>query len=74
MYKCKYKLNHPVFRNVFMGRKRNKYVLPNENSNQDPLRRTIFSQYSISYRGPFRKLISENLALSDSNSHQGNKY
>ena len=52
MYKCKQKLNHPVFRNIFTHRKENKYALQNENSIQELLCGTCFSQYFISYRGP----------------------
>ena len=52
MYKCKQNLNPPVFRNIFTHRTKTKYALRNENSIQEPLCRTNFSQYCISYRGP----------------------
>ena len=48
MYKCKQNLNPPVFRNIFTHRTKTKYALRNENSNQEPLCRTDFSQYCIS--------------------------
>ena len=52
MYKCKQNLNPPVFRNISTHRTKTKYALRNENSIQEPLCRTTFSQYCISYRGP----------------------
>ena len=77
MHKCKYNPNHPVFHNAFTGRTRNRYVFQNENSNQDHLRRANFSQYGISYGEPYlwyRIIISENLAFTNNDSHQGFKY
>ena len=50
MHKCKQNLNPPVFPNIFTHRTKTKYALQNENSIQEPLRRTNFSQYCISYR------------------------
>ena len=52
MYKCKQNLNPPVFFNIFTHRTKTKYVLRNENSIQEPLCPTNFSQYCISYPGP----------------------
>ena len=45
MYKCKQNLNPPVFRNILTHRTKTKYALRNENSVQEPLCRTNFSQY-----------------------------
>ena len=73
MYKCKQSLDPPVFRNIFIHRTKTKYALRNENSNQEPLCRTDFSQYCISYRGPnlWNKIvISNKLTFSDSDSLQ----
>ena len=53
MYKCKQNLNPPVFRNFFTNRTKTKDALRNENSIQEPLCQTNFSQYCISYRGPY---------------------
>ena len=53
MYKCKKNLNPPVFRNILTHRTKTKYALRNENSNQELLYRTSFSQFCISYRGPY---------------------
>ena len=53
MYKCKKYLNPPVFRNVITHRIKTKYALRNEYSIQEPLCPTNFSQYCISYRGPY---------------------
>ena len=47
MDKCKQNLNPPVFRNIITHRTKNKYTLRNENSIQEPLCRTNFSQYCI---------------------------
>ena len=76
MYKCKQNLNPPVFRNSFTHRTKTKYVLRNENSIQEPLCRTNFSQYCISYRGPYlwkKIVISKKLTFSDSDSLQAFK-
>ena len=53
MCKCKQNLNPPVFRNIFTHRTKTKYPLRHENSIQETLCRTTFSQYCISYRGPY---------------------
>ena len=53
MYKCKQNLNSPVFRNIFVHRTKTKYALRNEHFIQKPLCRTNFSQYCISYYGPY---------------------
>ena len=76
MYKCKQNLNPPVFHNIFTRRAKFKYALQNENSIQEPLCRTNFSQYCISYRGPnlWNKIvISKKLTFSDSDSLQAFK-
>ena len=77
MYKCKKNLKPPVFRNIFTHRTKTKYVLRNENSIQEPLCRTNFSQYCISYRGPYlwnKKVISKNLTFNDIDSLQAFKH
>ena len=77
MYKCKQNLNPPVFRNNFTHRTKTKYALRNKNSIQEPLGRTNFSQYCISYRGPYfwnKIVISKNLTSSDSDSLQAFKF
>ena len=48
MCKCKPILNRPVFRNIFTHKTKIKYALRNENSIQELLCRTNFSQYCIS--------------------------
>ena len=48
MYKCKPNLNPPVFCNIFTHRTKIKYALQSENSIQELLCRTDFSQYCIS--------------------------
>ena len=53
MYNCKQNLNPPVFRNISAHRTKTKYALRNENFIQEPLYRTNFSQYCISYSGPY---------------------
>ena len=66
MYKCKQNLNPPIFRNIFTHRIKTKYAL--RNSIQEPLCRTNFSQYCISYRGPYlwnKIVILKNLTFSD---------
>ena len=76
MYKCKQNLNPPVVRNIFTHRTKTKYALRSENSIQEPLYRTNFSQYCISYRGPYlwnEIVISKNLTFSDSDSLQAFK-
>ena len=76
MHKCKENLNSPVFCNIFSHRTKTKYALRNENSFQEPLCRTNFTQYCISYRGPYhwnKIVISENLTFSDSDSLQASK-
>ena len=74
MYKCKQNLNPPVFRNSFTHRTKTKYALRNESSIQEPLCRTNFSQYCISYRGPnlWNKIVIS-LTFSDSYSLQAFK-
>ena len=52
MYKCKQSSNLPIFCNIFTHRTKTKYVLRIEYSIQEPLCRTNFSQYCISYRRP----------------------
>ena len=67
MYKCKQKLNPPVFRNTFTHRTKTKYALRNEYSIQESLCHTNFSQYCISYREPYlwnKIVISKNLIFS----------
>ena len=73
MYKCKQNLNPPVFRNIFTNRTKTKYALRNKYSIQEPLCRTNFSQYCISYRGPYlwnKIVISKSLTFGDSDSLQ----
>ena len=73
MYKCKQNLNPPVFLNIFTHRTKTKYAPRNEYSIQEPLCRTNFSQYCISYRGPYlwnKIVISKNITFSDSDSLQ----
>ena len=68
MYKCKQNLN-PVFHNIFTHKTKTNYPLRNQNSIQEPLCRTNFSQYCISYRGPniWNKIvISKKLTFSNS--------
>ena len=74
--KCKQNLNPAVFHNIFTHRTKTKYALRNENSIQEPLCRTNFSQYCISYRGPYlwnKIVISKNLTFGDSDSLQAFK-
>ena len=76
MYKCKKNLNPPVFRNIFTHRTKTKYVPRNEYSIQEPLCRTNFSQYCISYHGPYlwnKIVISKKLTFGDSDSLQAFK-
>ena len=76
MYKCKQNLNHPVLRNIFLHRTKPKYALRNENSIQEPLCRTSFSHYCISYRGLnlWNKIVmSKEITFSDSDSLQAFK-
>ena len=76
MYKCKQTLNPPVFHNIFTHRTKTKYALRNEYSIQEPLCRTNFSQYCISYCGPYlwnKIVISKNFIFSDSDSLQAFK-
>ena len=76
MYKCKQNLNLPVPRNIFTHRKKTKCALRNENSIQEPLCRTNFCRYCISYRGPYlwnKIVISKKLTFSDSDSLQAFK-
>ena len=51
MYKCKQYLNPPVFCNIFTHRTETKHALQNENSIQEQLCGTNFSQCCILYRG-----------------------
>ena len=76
MYKCKQSLNPPVFHTIFIYRAKTKYVLRNENSIQETLCRTNFSQYCISYRGTYlwnEIVILKNLTFSGSDSLQAFK-
>ena len=76
MYKCKQNLNPPVFCNIFTHRAKTRYVLRNENSTQEPLYQTNFSQYCISYRRPNlwnNTAISNKLTFSDNDSLQAFK-
>ena len=76
IYKCRQNLNPPVFRNIFTHKTKTKYALRNENSIQEPLCRTNFSQYCISYRGPNlwnKMVISKKLIFSDNDSLQAFK-
>ena len=76
MSTCKPILNLPVFHNVFTHRTKTKYAPRNENSIQEPLCRKNFSQYCISYRGPYlwnKIVISKNFIFSDSDSLQAFK-
>ena len=76
MYKCKQNINSPVFRNIFTHRTKTKCVLRNENSIQKPLCRTTFSQYCISYCGPYlwnKIVIFKNFTFNDSDSVQAFK-
>ena len=50
MYKCKQNLNPPVFRKIFTHRTKTKYAPRYKYSIQEPLCRTNFCQYCISYR------------------------
>ena len=73
MYKCNQNLNPLAFRNIFTHRTKTKYALRNEYSIQEPLCGTNFSQYCISYCGPYfwnKKVISKNLTFGDSDSLQ----
>ena len=73
MYKCKQNLNPFVFRNIFIHRTETKYALRYEYSIQEPLCRTNFSQYCISYRRPYlwnKIVISKNLTFGGSDSVQ----
>ena len=56
MYKCKQNLNPPVFRNIFTHKTKTKFAFRNENSIQEPLYPTNFSQYCISYCKPCQKI------------------
>ena len=61
----------------FYSQNKTKYALRNENYVQEPLCRTNFSQYYISYRGPnlWNKIvISKKLIFSDSDSLQAFKH
>ena len=76
MYKCKQNVNPPVFHSIFTHITKTKYALRNEYSFQEPLCRTNFSQYCISYRGPYlwNKIVtSKNLTFGDSDSLQAFK-
>ena len=76
MYKCKQNINSPVFRNIFTHRTKTKCVLQNEDSIQEPLCRTTFSQYCISYCGPYlwnKIVILKNFTFNDSDSVQAFK-
>ena len=76
MYKCKQNLNPLIFSNIFTHRAKTKYALRNENSIQEPLCRTNFSQYCISYRelNLWNKiLISKKLTFTNSDSLQAFK-
>ena len=69
-------MNPPVFYNIFTHRTKTKYAPGNEYSIQEPLCRTTFSQYCISYRGPYlwnKLVIPKNLTFSDSDSLQAFK-
>ena len=60
----------------FYNRTKTKYALRNENSIQERLCRTDFSQYCISYCGPYlwnEIVTSKKLILSDSDSLQAFK-
>ena len=75
MYKCKQNLSLPVFCNIFTHKTKTKCSLRNENPVQEPLCRTNFSQYSISYREPnlWKKIVILTISistLSDSHSLQ----
>ena len=77
MYKCKQNLNRPVFCIIFTHISKTEYALRNEYSIQEPLCRTNFSQYSISYRRPYlcnKIVIPKNVTFSDSDSPQLFKY
>ena len=70
-WKCLNVFMPPVFCNDFTHRAKTKYAFRNEHSIQEPLFRTNFSQYYMSYRGPYllnKIVISKTLAFSDSNS------
>ena len=69
IYKCKKNLNPPVFHNIFTHKTKTKYALRNENSIQEILCQTNFSEYCNSYRGPYlwnKTVISKNVIFSDS--------
>ena len=76
MYKCKQNLNPPVLCNIFSIEQK-----PNMRSEMNILFknlkcRTNFSQYCISYRGPYlwnKIVISKNLTFGDSDSLQAFK-
>ena len=73
MYKFNQNLDPPVFSNIFTHRTKTKYALRNENFIQEPLCRTNFSQYCISYYRPYlwnKIAISKNLTFSDTDSLQ----
>ena len=76
VYKCKQNLSPPVFRNVFTHRTKTKYGLRNKYSIQKHLCLTNFSQYCVSYRGPYlwnKIVISKNSTFGDSDSVQAFK-
>ena len=57
MCKCKQNLNPPVFRNIFTHRTKTKYALRNENSIQEPLYRTNFSDSLQAFKRELKRFL-----------------
>ena len=53
IYKCKNKSAPSIFHNLYTLKPPNKYTMRNNNLLIEPLKRTKFGQFSISFRGPY---------------------
>ena len=70
MYKCKNEMCPPALRDLYNPRPRNKYILREKDALFEPFCRNSFSQFCITYRGPYlwnKIVLSKNVLSHSSN-------
>ena len=76
MYKCKYDLSPTVFHEIYKQKPKNKYQLRRNEPLYEPLCRTNFDKFCITYRGPslWNKIVLNNFDFSDNPSFSSFKF
>lgn len=67
MYKCKYNLCPPIFKELYKQKPRNKYQLRRNDPVYEPLCRPNLDKFCIAFRGPslWNKIVLDNFDFSD---------